>query len=338
MGPDIAGSCRLRMYQIPREISAESLYVHVPFCRRRCGYCDFALMVGRDRLMDDYVRAISEELSRFQFQRAFRTLYFGGGTPTHLSCEAMERLFRAVRSAVDLSPDCEITVEANPDDLTPEKTDQLRTLGVNRISIGIQSFESAKLQRLERTHRGSQATDCLKRLVAEGWSVSVDLMFGVVGDTVKTWENELRHAVDLGIEHLSTYNLTIEKGTAFWSRWNRGEEIGVDEERRGLVRSNDRLAHGSRLGALRNLKFLSRRPSLPPQLSVLAGRTLAGSRSECCQLSRFGALAKPQQPVDVPSTLLGRWRRRVDVRSVDAGTSRSRKADIWTAADRRSAA
>jgi oxygen-independent coproporphyrinogen-3 oxidase len=124
-----------------------------------------------------------------------------------------------------------VTVEANPNDLTPARVEGLRKLGVNRLSIGVQSFHEHKLQRLERTHSATAARETVARLVADGWNVSIDLMFGLAGESAEAWRQELQWATESAVSHISTYNLTIEKGTMFWNRQHRGEHLAADEDR-----------------------------------------------------------------------------------------------------------
>lgn len=214
---------------LPTQVSARSLYVHIPFCRHRCGYCDFPLVAGRDHLIDDYLNAIERELQRFKVAGPLETIFFGGGTPTQLSNKQLERLFAIVAEIAPRVSGCEFTVEANPNDLSPEKLQCLRRNGVSRISLGVQSFQSDKLIRLERTHEPSQAIDGIRRMLAIGFDVSVDLIFGVSGESNAAWSGDLKTAIELGIQHASTYNLTIEKGTSFWSRRLHGQTLDVDE-------------------------------------------------------------------------------------------------------------
>ena len=205
-------------------------YVHVPFCRHRCGYCNFTLVAGRDDLVDDYLRAIELELRSLQQPREVDTLFFGGGTPTHLSLEALARLLESVRAWFPLAEGGEFSVEANPADLSDEKIGLLAAAGVNRISLGGQSFDAGKLTLLERDHDAAQlrrACELAKRRIP---SVSLDLIFGTPGETLDTWRGDLAAAVALGPEHVSTYGLTFERGTPFWSRLLTGELERLDEE------------------------------------------------------------------------------------------------------------
>ncbi len=214
---------------LPTKVSARSLYVHVPFCKHRCGYCDFPLVAGRDHLIDDYLRAVERESHRFNVASPLQTIFFGGGTPTQLSTTQLDRLFAIVAETAPRESGCEVTVEANPNDLSPEKLDCLLSHGVTRVSLGVQSFQGKKLIRLERTHEPAQAIDGIQRMLASGFNVSVDLIFGVSGESKASWIADLRTAIELDVQHVSTYHLTIEKGTAFWTRRLHGQSLDVDD-------------------------------------------------------------------------------------------------------------
>ncbi len=205
-------------------------YVHVPFCRHRCGYCNFTLVAGRDDLVGDYLRAIELELRALGEPREVDTLFLGGGTPSHLSLEALRTLIDTVRRWFPLAAGYEFSLEANPADLTAEKVTLLAELGVNRLSLGGQSFDAAKLALLERDHDA----DVLRRAVALAQqtiaAVSLDLIFGTPGETPDAWQADLAAAIELRSQHVSTYGLTFERGTPFWRRRSAGELRPLDEE------------------------------------------------------------------------------------------------------------
>ncbi len=158
------------------------------------------------------------------------TLFFGGGTPTHPSCDQLRELFRIVFQRFTLAPGAEVSVEANPLDLSDEKIGVLADAGVNRISLGVQSFSPDSLKLLERNHSPSDIADVITRLRRRFNNVSLDLIFGVPGQSLEVWRATLRRAISLGPTHVSTYGLTWEQGTAFWSRRARGEMQTIDEE------------------------------------------------------------------------------------------------------------
>jgi oxygen-independent coproporphyrinogen-3 oxidase len=201
---------------------ATAAYVHVPFCAHRCGYCDFTLVAGKDHLVGDYLRALEIELRSLESPRTVATLFIGGGTPTHLSCRDLERLLVLLGRWFILSPGYEFTVEANPAGFKRDKVEVLAAHGINRVSLGVQSFDPQMLGVLERDHDASQIETAVALLAEKIPSFSFDLIFGVPGQTLESWRETLQRAVALGPGHLSTYGLTFEKGTAFWSRRAKG--------------------------------------------------------------------------------------------------------------------
>lgn len=209
-----------------------SAYIHVPFCAHRCGYCDFTLIAGRDDLIGDYLRALDREMESIGSDSPVEldTLFFGGGTPTHPSAEQLRILMNIVRSRFRLMSDSELSVEANPLDMTKEKIDVLADAGVNRISLGVQSFSSQALTLLERDHTAADIGAVVKRLRRRFDNISLDLIFGVPGESLESWRSSLRQAIALEPEHISTYGLTWEAGTAFGTRLDRGELAAIDEE------------------------------------------------------------------------------------------------------------
>jgi oxygen-independent coproporphyrinogen III oxidase len=197
-------------------------YIHVPFCAHRCGYCDFTLVARRDDLVEPYLAALERDLATLAAPREVETIFFGGGTPTHLSERQLECLLALVLRWFRPVADCEFSVEANPAGLDDGKIAVLAGAGVNRVSLGVQSFDAGVLETLERDHRGREALDVVERLRRRIDNVSLDLIFGVPGQTLDLWRETVRRAVALGPRHVSTYGLTFEKGTSFWSRRNRG--------------------------------------------------------------------------------------------------------------------
>jgi len=199
-----------------------SAYIHVPFCRHRCGYCNFSVVADRDQWIDRYLEAIDCELELLEHPEV-ATVFLGGGTPTHLPLRSLERLLHIVASRFHLSTDFEYTIEANPEDITDEKLSLLRDSGVNRISLGVQSFDDQKLGVLERGHCGENAKKVIEQTADVIPNVSIDLIFSAPGETIESWCHDLDVALSLPIRHLSTYALTFEKGTQFWNRRRRGE-------------------------------------------------------------------------------------------------------------------
>lgn len=221
-----------------------SVYIHVPFCAHRCGYCDFTLVAGKDHLTDKYLEALTIEIDRslklvngdFEFgsKPELDTVFFGGGTPTQLSAEQLEQLCGLVHDRFELTQETEFSVEANPARLTDEKIAVLADASVNRISLGVQSFDDATLTMLERDHRRADVFDCVEQIRRRIENISLDLIFAVPGQSLELWESTLQTAIELSPTHLSTYGLTFEKGTAFWTRREKGElpQAAEDLERR----------------------------------------------------------------------------------------------------------
>ncbi len=205
-------------------------YVHVPFCAHRCGYCNFTLVAGRDDLIDRYIDAVERELAWLGTPRPVETLFLGGGTPTHLPPSKLERLIRAVRRWFPLADGYEFTVEANPIDLDAERVELLAELGVTRVSLGAQSFDAAKLARLERDHDPEHVRRSARLVRDRIRSLSIDLIFGVPGETLAGWSSDLAAALELAPDHVSTYGLTYERGTRFWARLRKGELSALGEE------------------------------------------------------------------------------------------------------------
>jgi oxygen-independent coproporphyrinogen-3 oxidase len=209
------------------------LYLHIPFCKQACHYCDFHFSTNQD-LRLELIKGMTEEL---QWQKDYlkgeilRTIYFGGGTPSLLTRQEMEILLDCIRLNYPCIDQPEISLEANPDDLTKEKLTDLRRLGINRLSIGVQSFDDQVLKFLNRAHDSSEAIRCVQDARAVGFNnMSLDLIYAIPGQSDATWKKNLEKALMLSPEHLSAYALTIEKKTAFGQWQNSGELQAVEEE------------------------------------------------------------------------------------------------------------
>ena len=229
----------------PSLAQPQAAYVHVPFCRHRCGYCDFTVLAGRDDLQAAYLEALALELQAALPQPVeVRTIFIGGGTPTHLSCDDLRQLLDLLTQHLTLAPGGEWSVEANPHDLPDEKLHVLAAGGVTRLSLGVQSFDADVLAMLEREHSPAQARDAIARAARMFDRVSCDLIFGVPGQSLASWEATLAAAIASGVGHVSAYGLTIEKGTAFWSRRLHGRlhELEDEPQRAMQAAAMDRLA------------------------------------------------------------------------------------------------
>ena len=210
--------------------SIRAAYVHVPFCRHHCGYCNFTVLAGHDDLVDPFLEALGRELALLEQPREVDTLFFGGGTPTHLDEDQLSRLLELVGDWFPLAAGGEFSIEANPADLTKEKTRLLADQGVTRISLGSQSFDDQKLTLLERDHRAADVFKAFELARKYMQSVSLDLIFAAPGETLDAWQRDVQQAIDLAPDHLSTYGLTFEKGTTFWNRLSHDELQEVDDE------------------------------------------------------------------------------------------------------------
>jgi oxygen-independent coproporphyrinogen-3 oxidase len=208
----------------------QSAYIHVPFCAHRCGYCDFTLVAGKDHLIGRYLRGLEIELATLQSPRPVQTLFIGGGTPTHLEARELAQLLALVRNWFNLAEGGEFSVEANPAGFDCEKIDVLADHGVNRVSLGVQSFADAILRFLERDHDAAQIEQAVALISRKIANFSFDLIFGVPGQSLALWKETLARAVALRPRHISTYGLTFEKGTQFWSRRAKGALRPVAEE------------------------------------------------------------------------------------------------------------
>jgi len=204
-----------------------SLYLHIPFCIHRCGYCDFNTYAGLDEHIPRYVDALCAEIE-FAGQSAgerlpVHTIFFGGGTPSLLPAPALERILQAMQASFDLIPGCEITLEANPGTLSPDFLRQIRLLGVNRLSIGMQSAHPHELRLLERQHNYLDVIQAVTWARQAGFdNLNLDLIFGLPEQNLETWQHSLELALGLHPEHFSLYALTLEHGTPFGHWASRG--------------------------------------------------------------------------------------------------------------------
>ncbi len=214
----------------PPWIWPSAAYIHVPFCAHHCGYCDFAVAVGKDHLRDTYLEALEKELATLGEPQPVTTLFFGGGTPSHLTAAQLQRLLENVLRWLPWEPAHEFTIEANPDSLENEKIRILADHGVNRISLGVQSFDADVLRVLERMHQPADVPRTVERVKKHIDNVSLDLIFGVPGQTLAQWQSDLRQALALEPTHIATYGLTYEKGTRLWKQQQAGQLQKLSED------------------------------------------------------------------------------------------------------------
>ena len=199
-----------------------SLYISIPFCRARCAYCDFNSHAGIEALLPSYARAVAEEIRRVGTGRPdgrgqAHTVFFGGGTPSLMPLPELELILGAVREVFALPPEPEISLEANPGTVDPDYLSGVRRLGINRLSLGVQSLDAADLAMLGRIHTVDQAVDTVKLARAAGFdNLNLDLMMGLPGQTLASWQATLNRALGLGPDHLSAYMLSLEEGTRLY--------------------------------------------------------------------------------------------------------------------------
>ena len=208
-----------------------ALYVHVPFCRAKCRYCDFYSLPARPDRFDDYVGAAANELDarRGDLASPLASVYVGGGTPTVLGGDALGRLLAAL--APQVNADTEFSVEANPDSVTPTVAGVLADAGVNRVTLGVQSFQPQLLAFLGRIHSAAQAVDAVGTLRRAGIAtIGIDLIYGIPGQTPETWRRTLAQAMGLGVQHVSCYALSFEPGTELHDALGRREVAPMDDQ------------------------------------------------------------------------------------------------------------
>ena len=210
------------------------VYVHIPFCASRCSYCDFYSTLEMKGAGAAYVEAVVAEAAMRRAElhgEQVRTLYLGGGTPSQLPPQMLSRLVEGLKDAFDLSCVEEFTVEANPDDVTPQWCALLGRLGVNRVSMGVQSFQDEVLRAMGRRHTAQQVVQAVDNLHEAGISnISIDLIYGLPGQTLDSWSQTVKRALALGPRHVSAYWLTYEPGTRLSRQRERGEVTEVPEE------------------------------------------------------------------------------------------------------------
>jgi putative oxygen-independent coproporphyrinogen III oxidase len=214
----------------PPWIWPRATYIHVPFCAHHCGYCDFAVVAGKDFLMDQYLDSLTAEMTSLGQPQDVNSIFIGGGTPTYLDSRRLERLLAGIRRWFSPMAELEFSVEANPGTLTEEKVDVLTDHGVTRVSLGSQSFQPHVLQVLERDHSPDDVSRAVAAVKARIDQVSLDLIFGVPGQTREDWQRDLQRALALQPDHVSTYGLTYEKGTPLWKQRQLGAVHPLDEE------------------------------------------------------------------------------------------------------------
>lgn len=209
------------------------IYIHIPFCKKVCYYCDFHFTVSlkqKDALLDSILKEL-EIRKDYLGNNSINTIYFGGGTPSILSVSELGGILQKINSLFSIETNMEITLEANPDDLNVEYLKDLKSLGINRLSIGIQSFFDEDLKWMNRRHNASDAENCIKLSQDSGFSnMNIDLIYGLPQLTVERWQQNLNTFISLDVPHLSAYHLTIEPKTVFGYYKRKGRLTEIDEE------------------------------------------------------------------------------------------------------------
>lgn len=211
------------------------LYIHIPFCQKRCHYCDFLTFDNSDHRQESYVEDLAKEIDLYKEENIkVDSIYFGGGTPSYIGETCIGRIFEHILSSFNVDKVSEITIEVNPSSVSKEKISLYKSLGFNRISMGIQSLDDGNLKLMGRTHTSEDVYRDYDLIRSCGFdNVSLDLIFGLPGQSVENFQKDLDDILSLDPSHMSLYSLTIEEGTAFWKMRNKGliEEVTDDLDR-----------------------------------------------------------------------------------------------------------
>lgn len=211
------------------------IYIHIPFCKQKCNYCDFYSIKGDDESENKYIEAIINEIKSYKdnLRGTYMadTIFFGGGTPTIIKTENLKRIIDCLRDAIEIDNCSEISMEANPNTLTSEKLNSYKSIGINRLSIGIQSLNDEILKKIGRIHDSSEALEAIDRAKNTGFeNINADVMFNIPGQTVYDIEETVTKIIDRGVKHISFYSLKLEKGTPMYSMEKNNKIIMPDEE------------------------------------------------------------------------------------------------------------
>lgn len=208
------------------------IYIHIPFCKTKCSYCDF-YSIANSSTQKDFLQALNTEINLRKNEignQKIKSVYFGGGTPSLLDVANLNLIFEQLYSTFSISDNCEITLEANPDDLSPDYLKNLLMTPINRLSIGIQSNNDSILKMMRRRHNATQGTESVLRAVEAGFkNISIDLIYGIDGMSEIEWQKELNSLLILPVDHLSAYHLGIEEGTLLYRKLKEGKIQKIDE-------------------------------------------------------------------------------------------------------------
>ena len=210
------------------------LYIHIPFCESKCIYCDFYSMANNNHLIDKYIDALLVEAAQRKNElnsETITTVYLGGGTPSLLSITQLSKLVNGLKKVFDFSAVEEFTIEVNPDDVTADYIQQAKSLGINRVSMGVQSFSDEDLRFINRRHTAKQATDAIHIINKAGIdNISIDLIYGIPGQNIEMWKNNVDTAISLSVQHISAYTLMYEDGTRLSVMRSLGKITEMDDD------------------------------------------------------------------------------------------------------------
>lgn len=210
------------------------LYIHIPFCKAKCYYCDFNSFSCKDEMIAPYIDALLQEVDLYRSKLSdyfIKTVFIGGGTPSYVDAELLQQVLSRCRRSFNLMESAEISIETNPGTLSYEKLSAYRHMGINRLSIGLQAWQDTILKSIGRIHTSQEFLENFKQARKAGFdNINVDLIFGLPGQTIADWKETLEHAIELDAEHLSCYSLKIEEGTVFGERLGSGALLPADDE------------------------------------------------------------------------------------------------------------
>lgn len=210
------------------------IYLHIPFCKQQCTYCDFHFSTTFEAYRNEMISSIGNELARrgdYLEQKPIKTIYFGGGTPSILKKEEIAELLETIHLHFEVDPTAEISLEANPDDISVDSLRDWKELGINRLSIGLQSFKAADLEWMNRAHTADESQNCVRLAQSEGFdNLTVDLIYGLPNLTMDEWRNHVQTVIDFGVSHISAYCLTVEERTVLHKMVAAGKIDSVSDD------------------------------------------------------------------------------------------------------------